>query len=124
MLAKARALPHLAVPDIDQAKSFYTDTLGLPVSEEHEGMFMVDAAGTRVLVYGHPDARPGERTVFGWLVDDLDGVIAALTAKGVAMEQYDEIEQDERGVSATPEGGRIAWFKDPAGHILSVIEEP
>ncbi|MBA2519941.1 MAG: VOC family protein [Chloroflexia bacterium] len=110
-----------AVNDIPTAKQFYGETLGLHVSEEH-GMLQIQiAAGTSILVYPKPDHTPATYTILNFPVADIEQAVAELGRRGVSFERYDGMETDEQGI-ARGEGPAIAWFKDPAGNILSVLE--
>jgi catechol 2,3-dioxygenase-like lactoylglutathione lyase family enzyme len=112
------------VNDIPQAKQFYGESLGLRVSEEH-GMLQLHLEGGRdILVYPKHDHSPATFTILNFPVDDIEQAVDELTAKGVRFEQYDLT--DERGIMrgiANNRGPDIAWFKDPAGNILSVLQE-
>jgi catechol 2,3-dioxygenase-like lactoylglutathione lyase family enzyme len=124
MLADSAAFSGFAVPDIEAARSFYADTLGLQVEvdEEMGGMLTLHlGGGTNVLVYPKPDHTPATYTVLNFPVDDVDRAVADLTAKGVRFERYEGMDQDDKGV-ARDMGPAIAWFTDPAGNILSVLQ--
>jgi catechol 2,3-dioxygenase-like lactoylglutathione lyase family enzyme len=122
MFTNTKAFSGFAVPDLAQAKEFYGDTLGLKTSEEY-GLLTLHIAGDRdVLVYPKPDHAPATYTILNFPVDDIDNVVDELTARGVQFERYDSMEQDERGIHRGG-GPYIAWFKDPAGNILSVLQE-
>jgi catechol 2,3-dioxygenase-like lactoylglutathione lyase family enzyme len=122
MFASTKAFSGFAVPDVETARRFYGETLGLETSEEH-GILTLHLAGDRpTLVYPKPDFVPATYTILNFPVDDVEAAVDALAARGVTMERYDGFEQDEKGIFR--EGGpSIAWFKDPAGNILSVIEQ-
>ncbi len=124
MFENTRAYSGLAVHDLEAARTFYRDTLGLRTSEEYGLMWLHLAAGGRdTLVYEQPDATPASFTILNFEVDDgIDGVVDALVARGVRFEHYDDFEQDDRGVFRE-EGPYIAWFKDPSGNMLSVLQE-
>ena len=124
MLADSKAFSGFAVPDLAKAREFYADTLGLRVSgDEQDGALTLHLAGGRdVLVYIKPDHAPASYTILNFPVDDVEGTVDALTARGVRFEQYDGIEQDDKGINRG-EGPLIAWFRDPAGNICSVIEQ-
>ena len=124
MLADSKAFSGFAVPDLAKAREFYADTLGLRVSgDEQDGALTLHLAGGRdVLVYIKPDHAPATYTILNFPVDDVEGTVDALTARGVRFEQYDGIEQDDKGINRG-EGPLIAWFRDPAGNILSIIEQ-
>jgi catechol 2,3-dioxygenase-like lactoylglutathione lyase family enzyme len=121
MFENTKAFSGFAVDDIDKAREFYSETLGLEVSEEN-GMLTLKIAGDRpTLVYPRPDHTPAEYTILNFPVDDIDQAVDDLTARGVRFEHYEGFEQDERGIMRG-QGPPIAWFKDPAGNVLSVIQ--
>jgi catechol 2,3-dioxygenase-like lactoylglutathione lyase family enzyme len=122
MLADAKAYSGLAVKDMQQAREFYADTLGLRTSEEYGLLWLHLASGRDTLVYEQPDATPASFTILNFEVNDIDAVVDALAARGVRFERYDSMDQDERGVFRS-EGPYIAWFKDPSGNLLSVLQE-
>jgi catechol 2,3-dioxygenase-like lactoylglutathione lyase family enzyme len=124
MFANTKAFSSFAVDDPEEARAFYADTLGLRVStvDEEHGLLSLQLAGDRdTLIYPKPDHTPATFTVLNFSVDDIDEAVDALTARGVHLETYDGFEQDEKGVSRA--GPYIAWFKDPAGNVLSVLQE-
>ena len=122
MFANSNAFSGFAVDDVPRAREFYGDTLGLRTSEEH-GMLTLHLAGdTNVLVYPKPDHTPATFTVLNFPVDDIDEAVDALAERGVELERYEGFEQDEKGV-ARGNGPDIAWFRDPAGNVLSVLEQ-
>jgi len=125
MLAEAKATSGFAVPDTDEAKSFYGETLGLEVAvlSEENGVMAMKLNGGDVLVYRKPDFAPATYTILNFEVDDIDAAVEDLSSRGVSFERYDGFEQDEKGVMHGP-GPHIAWFKDPAGNILSVLQQP
>jgi catechol 2,3-dioxygenase-like lactoylglutathione lyase family enzyme len=121
MFENTKAFSGFAVDDVDKAREFYSETLGLEVSEEN-GMLTLKIAGDRpTLVYPRPDHTPAEYTILNFPVDDIDQAVDDLTARGVRFEHYEGFEQDERGIMRG-QGPPIAWFKDPAGNVLSVIQ--
>jgi catechol 2,3-dioxygenase-like lactoylglutathione lyase family enzyme len=122
MFANTKAFSGFAVDDIEKAREFYAETLGLDTSEEY-GLLTLHLAGDRpTLVYPKPDHTPATYTILNFPVDDIDKAVEELAGRGVRFERYDDFEQDERGI-ARGEGPYIAWFKDPAGNILSVLQE-
>jgi catechol 2,3-dioxygenase-like lactoylglutathione lyase family enzyme len=124
MFKDTKAFSGFAVPDIPAARAFYADTLGIDVSEEH-GMLTLRLAGADgirdTLIYPKPDHEPANFTILNFEVDDIDAVVDELLERGVDMEIYDGFEQDERGI-VRDQGPPIAWFRDPAGNILSVLQ--
>jgi catechol 2,3-dioxygenase-like lactoylglutathione lyase family enzyme len=122
MLAQSKAFSGFAVDDLQKAREFYGDTLGLKTSEEN-GLLTLHLAGDRpTLVYPKPDHTPATYTVLNFPVDDIGATVDALAERGVRFERYPGFEQDERGVFRGG-GPYIAWFTDPAGNILSVLQE-
>lgn len=108
--------------DIEAAKQFYGTTLGLTTSEENGMLSLALAGGQRVVIYPKDDHQPAVFTVLNLEVDDIEAAVDELVARGITFERYgDDFEQDERGI-ARGEGPPIAWFKDPAGNILSLIK--
>ena len=125
MLANTKAFSGFAVDDIDKALEFYGETLGLRTSvyDEENGLIALHLAGDReTLVYRKPDLQPASYTILNFSVDDIDATVDELASRGVRFERYDGFEQDEKGIARGP-GPQIAWFKDPAGNILSVLHE-
>jgi len=122
MFANTKAFSGFAVDDMEKARQFYGETLGLKTSEEF-GLMTLHLAGDRpTLVYPKPDHAPATYTILNFPVDDIDKAVDELAARGVRFERYDGSEQDERGIFRG-EGPYIAWFKDPAGNVLSVLQE-
>ena len=121
MLANTPAFSGFAVPDIDAARAFYANTLGLEVSEEN-GLLTLKLAGDRpTLVYPKPDHTPATYTILNFQVEDIDAAVDELSGRGITFERYEGFPQDEKGVMRG-NGPDIAWFRDPAGNILSVIQ--
>ena len=122
MFANTTAFSGFAVDDLDAARSFYGETLGLKVTDEEMGVLTIHLAGDRpTLVYPKPDFTPATYTILNFQVDDVDAAVDELTARGVEFERYEGFDQDERGI-ARGNGPDIAWFKDPAGNVLSVLK--
>ena len=122
MLSDSHAFSGFSSNDIPAAHRFYSETLGLEVSEEHGMLALHLAGGGRVLIYPKDDHRPAAYTCLNFPVDDIDAAVVGLTKRGVIFERYEGFEQDDRGI-ARGDGPPIAWFTDPAGNILSVLEE-
>ena len=122
MFAKSKAFSGFAVPDVAAAEAFYADTLGLDVTERNGMLTLHLATGGVVIVYPKPDHEPAGYTILNFAVEDIEAAVDWLTERGVAIVRYDGFPQDERGIMR--EGGPlIAWFTDPAGNVLSVLQE-
>jgi len=122
MFTNTKAFSGFAVDDIERARGFYGDTLGLRTSVEN-GLLTLHIADDRdTLVYEKPDFTPATYTILNFPVDDIDAAVDELAERGVSFERYDFGGQDEKGIARGPEGPPIAWFKDPAGNILSVLQ--
>ena len=123
MFENTKAFSGFAVPDIAAAKAFYGDTLGIDLTEEN-GMLTLHLAGGRdTIVYPKPDFTPATYTILNFSVDDIEMAVDELAARGVRFERYDDFDQDEKGIARVEGGPPIAWFTDPAGNILSVLQE-
>jgi catechol 2,3-dioxygenase-like lactoylglutathione lyase family enzyme len=121
MFRDSHAFSGFSSNDIAKAKDFYGRTLGLEVTEENGMLTLHLAGGGTVLIYPKDDHTPATFTVLNFPVEDIDAAVATLTEAGVRFERYEGAGQDERGIArAYPPP--IAWFKDPAGNILSVLE--
>jgi catechol 2,3-dioxygenase-like lactoylglutathione lyase family enzyme len=117
-----KAFSGFAVDDIEQARAFYGETLGLKTSEQHGLLFLHIAGGRDTLAYPKPGHTPADYTILNFPVDDIEAAVDELTTRGVTFERYDGMPVDERGIMR--EGGPyIAWFRDPAGNVLSVLQE-
>ena len=121
MFKDSKAFSGFSVDDVGAAKEFYGGTLGLEVREEPYGLGLDLAGGGTVFVYPKDDHEPATFTVLNFPVPDIEAAVDALMSQGVAFERYDGMDQDDRGI-ASMEGPRIAWFRDPAGNILSVLQ--
>jgi catechol 2,3-dioxygenase-like lactoylglutathione lyase family enzyme len=125
MFAETKAFSGFAVDDLSKAQRFYGETLGLRVSvaDDQAGLLTLHIAGDRdILVYLKPDHTPASYTILNFPVDDVDKAVDELARRGVRFERYEGFEQDEKGIFRGG-GPLIAWFKDPAGNILSVIQQ-
>ena len=117
-----KAFSSFSVKDLNEAKKFYGQTLGLEVSESDEGLILQTKGGIDVFIYPKPDHTPATFTVLNFVVDDVDRAVDELTKMGIRFQIYDkdELKTDDRGVfQGKP---KIAWFKDPAGNFLSILE--
>lgn len=124
VLTDARAFPSFSVDDIGKTRAFYRDTLGLEVADKPEGLELEVGGGNKVFVYSKPDHKPATFTILNFPVADVASAVDRLTASGVRFESYDlpGIRTDARGIARDDNGPAIAWFKDPAGNILSVLQ--
>ena len=125
MFENTKAYSGFAVDDLKKAHEFYGETLGLKttVLDEENGLMSLHLAGDRdTLVYQKPDFIPAIYTILNFPVDDIDQAVDGLAARGVRFERYDAFEQDDKGISRG-DGPYIAWFKDPAGNVLSVLQD-
>ena len=122
MFANTKAFSGFAVDDVAKAREFYENTLGLRVAEEGDALVLKLAGDRDTLIYPKPDFEPATYTILNFPVPDVDKAVDELTSRGVRFERYEGFDQDEKGIFRG-EGPTIAWFKDPAGNILSVIED-
>lgn len=124
MLRHSKAFSGFATDDLETARRFYGETLGLDVEVWDEGNLLALhlAGGRDTLIYHKPDFVPATYTILNFPVDDVDATVRELEGRGVTFERYEGFDQDEHGI-ARGNGPTIAWFKDPAGNILSVLEE-
>ena len=124
MFARTKAFSGFSVDDIPAAKQFYGETLGIDVAEEHEMLTLKIAGDRPTLVYPKDDHEPAAFTILNFPVDDIEAAVDGLGDRGVEFERYEgtELETDEKGIFRGG-GPLIAWFRDPAGNVLSVIQD-
>jgi len=121
MFTDTKAFSGFAVDDVAKAREFYGDTLGIRTSEEN-GLLTLHLAGDRpTLVYPKPDHTPADYTILNFPVADIDAAVDELTERGVRFERYEGFGQDERGIMRD-QGPPIAWFRDPAGNVLALLQ--
>ncbi len=126
MFKNTKAFSSFSVKDLQKAKEFYSKTLGLEVKDNPMGIMELQISGSsNIMVYPKPDHEAATFTVLNFSVDDIEKSVDELIAKGIVFEQYDEdeLKTDKKGISSNPNGPKIAWFKDPAGNILSVLQQ-
>jgi catechol 2,3-dioxygenase-like lactoylglutathione lyase family enzyme len=127
MLKESKAFSSFSVDDLKTAKEFYGQKLGLEVSETNEGLGLQVTGGGEIFIYPKANHIPATFTVLNFSVDDIDQAVDELGGSGVQFESYEgEMKTDKKGIfrgAARGEGPNIAWFKDPAGNILSVLEQ-
>jgi predicted enzyme related to lactoylglutathione lyase len=127
MLQHISAFSGFSINDLDEAKTFYEDTLGLDVEQTPQGLRIKLETGGEVFLYPKADHIPATFTVLNFVVEDINAAVDSLSEKGVTLENYDigRMKADEKGIyrgKAAGHGPDIAWFKDPSGNILSVIQ--
>jgi predicted enzyme related to lactoylglutathione lyase len=122
MFENTKAFSGFSVNDLEAAKKFYGEVLGLTTSERYGLLTLHLAGGRDTLVYPKPDHAPATYTILNFAVDDIDAAIDELISRGVELEKYDGLGQDDKGINRAG-GPYIAWFKDPAGNILAVLQE-
>ncbi|MCZ4603191.1 VOC family protein [Streptomyces chartreusis] len=129
MLGQSQAFSGFSVDDLDEARRFYGETLGLQVEQTGEGeMRMLTlrlGGGTQVFVYPKPTHTPATFTILNFPVDDIEAAVDELQRRGVSLTRYPGFEHDEKGIVRVGNGGpaAIAWFTDPAGNVLAVLQE-
>jgi catechol 2,3-dioxygenase-like lactoylglutathione lyase family enzyme len=126
MLSENKATSGFAVADLDAARKFYEETLGLSVEvldEEHGVAKLNLAGGDEVLMYLSAGMTPASYTMLNFEVDDIDAAVDGLSERGIVFERYDGFDQDEKGIARGP-GPQIAWFADPSGNVISVLQQP
>ena len=124
MFKEAKTFSSFSVNDLQKAKEFYGEMLGLDVSQTREGLEL-HTDDNVVFLYPKPNHTPASFTVLNFSVDNIEAAVDELNSLGIKLEHYNlpDIKTDQRGIARAPHGPTIAWFKDPAGNILSVVEE-
>jgi len=123
MFENTKAFSGFSVDDLDRARQFYEGTLGLRVTDENGLLGLHIDGGGDILVYPKPDHTPATFTVLNFPVEDIDRAVDDLTGSGIEMVRYEGMSQDEKGIMRDDFGPPIAWFLDPAGNVLSVLQE-
>ena len=124
MLSQSKLQSIIWTSRIDQAEMFYREVLGLSLQTKSDGALVFDVGGGDLRVSPVPSTVPSEHTVLGFSVSDVDSVVELLNAREVVFERFDGFPHDEKGILTTPDGSRVAWFRDPDGNLLSVVEYP
>jgi predicted enzyme related to lactoylglutathione lyase len=119
---KSPAFSSFSVNDTQKAKDFYGKTLGLAVKDEEMGTLSLEMNGARTMIYPKDDHKAASFTVLNFPVDDVEKTVDELASKGVKFERYSEFKQDSKGIATESGAPKMAWFKDPAGNIISVLE--
>ena len=122
MLPSAKLVGFVQVTDRIKAREFYVDVLGLTFISEDPFALVVDSNGNRIRIGEMASLQPAQFTVLGWEVPDIGQAVASLASKGVEFQHYGFTGQDERGIWTAPGGDMVAWFKDPAGNVLSLSQ--
>ena len=124
-VGRYKIIAFVTIVDVDRAKEFYRDTLGLRlISEEPPYALVFDANGIMLRLGMAKERPPVGGTVLGWQVPDATAAVRDLEQLGIRFERYDHLRQDAQGIWTTPTGAKVAWFKDPDGNILSISEHP
>jgi predicted enzyme related to lactoylglutathione lyase len=121
MVGASEAFSSFSVDDLDAARSFYVETLGVELGDDSMGLSLKLAGGGTVFIYPKPNHEPASFTVLNFQVDDIEATVDELSGRGVEFLRYDGFDHDERGIAQPMGGPRIAWFTDPAGNVISVI---
>jgi catechol 2,3-dioxygenase-like lactoylglutathione lyase family enzyme len=122
VLESSHVVAFAAASDLDRARVFYEQVLGLSVAEHDDFACVLDANGTMLRVTAVPEVRRADYTVLGWRVADIAAAVRDLAARGVVFLRYDGMDQDGDGVWTAPGGDKVAWFADPDGNILSLTQ--
>jgi|ERR1700733_5306063 len=122
MLESSPIIAFAAATDLNRAKVFYEQVLGLPVAEHNDFVCVLDANGTMLRLTAVAEVRQAGYTVLGWKVTDIAAAVRGLASRGVLFLRYDGMDQDEDAVWTTPSGDKVAWFADPDGNVLSLTQ--
>jgi catechol 2,3-dioxygenase-like lactoylglutathione lyase family enzyme len=122
MLESSPIIAFAAATDLNRAKVFYEQVLGLPVAEHNDFVCVLDANGTMLRLTAVAEVRQAGYTVLGWKVTDIAAAVRGLASRGVLFLRYDGMDQDEDAVWVTPGGDKVAWFADPDGNVLSLTQ--
>jgi len=122
MLGTAKIVAFGATRDSARSRAFYEGVLGLSFIEDNPYACVFDAGGVQLRMQKVRSLTPQPHTMLGWSVASIGDVVASLVGKGVTMERYGFLEQDEHGVWTSPSGAKIAWMKDPDGNLISLTE--
>ena len=122
MLAASKLVTLVWTSRIAEAERFYSEVLGLPLTGKSHGALLYQVGGGDLRVSPVPTTQPSAHTVLGFAVADVGAVVAQLTARGVSLERFPGFPHDAGGMVVTPEGAKVAWFRDPDGNLLSVVQ--
>lgn len=124
MLADSNLQSIIWTSRITEAETFYRDVLGLPLRAKSDGALVFNVGGSDLRVSPVPSTVPSAHTVLGFSVNDVDAAIALLCARGIVFERFNGLSHDKNGAVTSPDGARVAWFRDPDGNLLSVVQFP
>ncbi len=124
MLTNSKIQSIILTAKIEEAEKFYRDVLGLSLRTRSDAALVFKVGGGDLRVAPVPSMAPSEHTVLGFAVSDVGGAVAGLAARGVAFERFPGFAHEPNGVATSPDGARVAWFRDPDGNILSVVQFP
>jgi catechol 2,3-dioxygenase-like lactoylglutathione lyase family enzyme len=122
LLSSGKLIGFLFTTDYDRARDFFVNKLGCEFLSQDQFALVVNLSGSMIRISRIPDFTPAKGTVLGWEVKNIEAIADWLTTQGVTLERYPFIQDQERGIWTTPDGSKVAWFKDPDGNILSVSE--
>ena len=122
MFASAKLQAIICTSGIEKAEQFYGDVLGLPLQSRSQGALVYDVGGTALRVSPVPSTSPSEHTVLGFAVPNITSAVTLLRKRGITCERFSGFPHDEAGVVRVPDGSRVAWFRDPDGNLLSVVQ--
>jgi len=125
MLTHAKAFSGFSVDDLQKARSFYGELLQIKVEDNPMGLLeLYPEGGSKIIIYPKSDHRAATYTILNFGVEDIESAVEEMAAHGIIFEQYGApLNTNEKGISRSPDGPTVAWFKDPAGNILSVIQQ-
>ena len=122
MLSNSKLQTIILTSCLDKAEKFYTDLLGLSIKDRSEGALVFDVSGSNLRVSPVPSTTPTEHTVIGFSVPDVKSIVVALSDRGIVFERFDGFPHGSEGILTTPDGSKVAWFRDPDGNLLSVVQ--
>ena len=124
MLSNSRLQTLICTSNLNASKKFYSDVLGLSIKDRSDGALVYDVGGSDLRVSPVPSTKPSEHTVLGFAVADVSSVVTALSEKGIMFERFAGFPHGPDGIFVTPDNSRVAWFRDPDGNLLSVVQYP
>ena len=122
MLTNSKLQSIIWTSRIDEAEKFYCDSLGLVMKNKSDGALVLDVGGSDLRISPVPSTTPTEHTVLGFSVPDVDRIVAMLTDRGIVFERFNGFPHEPNGTLTTPDGSRVAWFRDPDGNLLSIVQ--